>query len=310
MPITKNTQRLQMSRNRIGAGDFTTRRGVSSAAVANAIATGLAATVLTGTALADSYRVELNAGGLVSDQDLRTTVTDFNASATVYLDDVQTVDTIIAESAFLNKSSSVTLGYRDSETEQEAGAIKTKSDGDNIELNARYVQGEKYIFEASFDDGEFDKTDVSGFGLGVGQYIDDLTTIVLNYTQQDIDSESDKRNNYSLTLKSIVDPSETDRAVGTVGVGITQDDIANTIINLNAGLDYYFGPRLSVGGGIGLLFPNNGSDENTYALRSQYFITKRIGVAAQYAHTIFQEEDNSTAVDASDTFELSVTGRF
>ncbi|MGB5325942.1 MAG: porin, partial [Pseudomonadales bacterium] len=236
--------------------------------------------------------------------------TIYGAMATVYLRPVQTVETIFAESAFLNKASSVTLGYMDREIEKGSNT----TDGDSAALSGRYVSGEKYIFEAHYSDGdaidkELIKTDSKSYGFGIGHYIDDLTSLVLNYSRVDDDGASNKLDNYLLTLKSIVDPTETDRAVGTVAFGISQNTVANTVINLNAGLDYYFGPRLSVGGNIGLVFPNNGNDENTYGLNSRYFFSERISVGASYQHTIFQEEEGAASVDASDTFTLSLTGR-
>lgn len=255
---------------------------------------------------AGSYRSEVAVNGLFSDMDMRAQETSYGASATFYLAPVVTVDTIYAESAFLNKASQVTIDYTDREIEQ--GSVT--NDGDSASLSGRYVLGEKHIFEASYSDGDFNKVDISSWGLGVGRYIDDLTSIVLNFSRVDVDGNNDKLDNFLLTLKSIVDPSATDRAAGTVGLGITQANGANTVVNLNAGLDYYFGPRFSVGGNIGLLFPNNGNDENTYGLSTQYFFSERFALGASYAHTIFQEEDDSPSVDASDTFTLSLTGRF
>lgn len=278
------------------------------------IAAGCAvsATLLSTVSQAESYRVELNAGGAFSDMDLRTQTTGYTGSVTYYLQPVQTVASIFAESAFINKSSSATLGYTGANTD--FGLTNSEADADSLDLSARYVLNEKYILEASVAEGEVDpegaaKTDISSFGFGVGRYIDDLTSIVLRYTQDDIEGESTERDSVIVTLKSIVDPTETDRAVGIVSLGVTQNDIANTITNFDASLDYYLGPRLSIGAAIGLVFPNNGADENAYGLRSEYFITDWISVSASYTHTIFQEEENQASIDGTDTFMFGLKGR-
>jgi len=254
---------------------------------------------------ADSYKVQIDLDGLHSDADLGAQQETYRLRNTFYFKTIDTAQAIYQEAAFLNKASSISLSVANNE--------ETLSSIDDSccawSVDGKYILSERFIFQAAYNSNSINGVDETNLGLGAGFYINDTTSFVVGFTQKDIDDADKDFNTTSISLKSVIDVDGEKTAVGDLTASVTENVGANTVIELDGSMDYYFTPRFSLGGRFAASLPNNGNDTNTYGIQARYFIADSFSVGASFATTIFQEEEDTASIDNTDTFTLTLTGR-
>jgi len=254
---------------------------------------------------ADSYKVQIDLDGLHSDADLGAQQETYRLRNTFYFKTIDTAQAIYQEAAFLNKASSISLSVANNE--------ETLSSIDDSccawSVDGKYILSERFIFQAAYNSNSVNGVDETNLGLGAGFYINDTTSFVVGFTQKDIDDADKDFNTTSISLKSVIDVDGEKTAVGDLTASVTENVGANTVIELDGSMDYYFTPRFSLGGRFAASLPNNGNDTNTYGIQARYFIADSFSVGASFATTIFQEEEDTASIDNTDTFTLTLTGR-
>jgi len=254
---------------------------------------------------ADSYQVQIDLDGFHSDADLGAQQETYRLRNTFYFKTIETAQAIYQEAAFLNKASSIALSVANNE--------ETLSSIDDSccawGVDGKYILSERFIFQAAYNSNSINGVDETNLGLGAGFYINDTTSFVVGFTQKDIDDADKDFNTTSISLKSVIDVDGEKTAVGDLTASVSENVGANTVIELDGSMDYYFTPRFSLGGRFVASLPNNGNDTNTYGIQARYFIADSFSVGASFATTIFQEEDDAASIDNTDTFTLMLTGR-
>lgn len=254
---------------------------------------------------ANSYQVQIDLDGFHSDADLGAQQETYRLRNTFYFKTIETAQAIYQEAAFLNKASSIALSVANNE--------ETLSSIDDSccawGVDGKYILSERFIFQAAYNSNSINGVDETNLGLGAGFYINDTTSFVVGFTQKDIDDAEKDFNTTSISLKSVIDVDGEKTAVGDLTASVSENVGANTVIELDGSMDYYFTPRFSLGGRFAASLPNNGNDTNTYGIQGRYFIADSFSVGASFATTIFQEEDDTASIDNTDTFTLTLTGR-
>jgi hypothetical protein len=254
---------------------------------------------------ADSYQVQIDLDGFHSDADLGAQQETYRLRNTFYFKTIETAQAIYQEAAFLNKASSIALSVANNE--------ETLSSIDDSccawGVDGKYILSERFIFQAAYNSNSINGVDETNLGLGAGFYINDTTSFVVGFTQKDIDDAEKDFNTTSISLKSVIDVDGEKTAVGDLTASVSENVGANTVIELDGSMDYYFTPRFSLGGRFAASLTNNGNDTNTYGIQARYFIADSFSVGASFATTIFQEEDDTASIDNTDTFTLTLTGR-
>jgi hypothetical protein len=254
---------------------------------------------------ANSYQVQIDLDGFHSDADLGAQQETYRLRNTFYFKTIETAQAIYQEAAFLNKASSIALSVANNE--------ETLSSIDDSccawGVDGKYILSERFIFQAAYNSNSINGVDETNLGLGAGFYINDTTSFVVGFTQKDIDDAEKDFNTTSISLKSVIDVDGEKTAVGDLTASVSENVGANTVIELDGSMDYYFTPRFSLGGRFAASLPNNGNDTNTYGIQARYFIADSFSVGASFATTIFQEEDDTASIDNTDTFTLTLTGR-
>ncbi len=144
-------------------------------------------------ASAHSYQWELGARYTEGDID---TVIDADtenlaAQATYYLSDVDTGRGPLAEAAFLDRASSVSIGLSDGETDSDD--IDVDADTDGYFLSAHAVSDTGWYANLGYSEAETDIADIELeteiLGGGFGYYIAENATLALNYAQIEYSSD-------------------------------------------------------------------------------------------------------------------------
>ena len=262
-------------------------------------------TAFSSLSFADSYTVQIDLDALHSDADSGAQQETYRLRNTFYFKTIDAAQTIYQEAAFLNKASSISLSVANNE--------ETVSSVDDSccawGVDGKYILSERFIFQAAYNSNSINGVDETDLGLGAGFYINDTTSFVVGFAQKDIDDADKDFNTTSVSLKSVIDIDGEKTAVGDLTASVSENVGANTVIELDCSMDYYFTPRFSLGGRFAASLPNNGNDANTYGLQARYFLADSFAVGASFATTIFQEEEDTDSIDNTDTFTLTLTGR-
>lgn len=262
-------------------------------------------TAFSSLSFADSYTVQIDLDALHSDADSGAQQETYRLRNTFYFKTIDAAQTIYQEAAFLNKASSISLSVANNE--------ETVSSVDDSccawGVDGKYILSERFIFQAAYNSNSINGVDETDLGLGAGFYINDTTSFVVGFAQKDSDDADKDFNTTSVSLKSVIDIDGEKTAVGDLTASVSENVGANTVIELDCSMDYYFTPRFSLGGRFAASLPNNGNDANTYGLQARYFLADSFAVGASFATTIFQEEEDTDSIDNTDTFTLTLTGR-
>ena len=238
-----------------------------------ALATAVAAVCSVGVAQADTYNWEVQ-GNYTNIDNGFADVDGYGIDGTYYFQEVDDSKGPFSEAAFLNKASSVTLGYVD-------------FDGsDSVSIAGRLVLDSNLTLEANYADA--DGSDV--YGAAIGMYINDTSEVQLTYA----DSDADDADVWGVEYHGVYDLG--DNAALAADLGLSTADAGEA---LTGGLTYYPMPQLGLG--VDLAYLDYDDSDFGYGLSAEYFFTNSIFAGATY---------NSVDDADVDTYTLYVGARF
>ncbi len=245
-----------------------------------AFALAFAAAAGFGTAAqAQDYQFELEAGYSDFEND---SALDFGG--TYFFDRVATAGHPLAEAAFLQRASNMSLGY----------ITYDDSDIDSIGVRGEFYFDQLYL-RGGYQTEDFNGTDVDTLSARVGWVLSEGFRIAGGLERVDVDAPGvDTRNDLVLEAKYVAKLGA-GAAFNLAGsVTFVDDPIDDEVFAFEG--DYYFNPAFSLG--AQLSFADN--DDN-WGVRTRYFITPAIAGQFEY----FTENDGD-----DDAFRLSLALRF
>ncbi len=267
-------------------------------------------------AAANAYQFEVNAG---FDRSQISNLDDdaWSIDGTMYLAPVDNSQGPLAEAAFLSKASFITLGYSYLD-----GDIAY--DGDRYSIGGEYVvEGSNLILGARYTRFSLDGTDVFDAGNGnvyaltLGTYLNDMTTLRLNYEHQDW-SDADI-NDISVSARHLMADMGNGMQVAVEGsLGWFEIDPDGTgsdsAWTAGVGADLYLNRQFSVGAGVDFAHGDNDVEGYGWDIRAQYFFAPEFAVNVAYGEL---NPDGLWAMGAQPAFgrtvkawTLGLTGRF
>ena len=198
------------------------------------------------------YRWEARAAAGVTNWDYNQDdgdVDTFGVNGSFYFRPVNTSKGPLGEAAFLDHSSSVTLGY----VYTDADDIVEDLDGDQYAIEGRYVLDADIplIFEGSYQRDEPNNAEVDTYSLGLGAYITDNTSLVITYADADVD-----------------DGGDTDGWQASVEHVWTWED-----------------GGFKLGGNAGYVNVDDGDDIDVYNIAGTWYITNSLGLGISTGYT-------------------------
>lgn len=248
-----------------------------------AFALAFAAAATFGTAQAQDYQMELQAGYSDFNPDVGSGDSALDASFTYFLDRVGTAGKPLAEAAFLSNASNVGIGY----------VTFDKADADAVGVRGEFWFNQLYL-SGSYVTADFAGVDTDTIGARVGWMLAPALRIAGGVDYVDVDLPNvDSRTDIVFEAKYVASLGG-GAAVNLEGGVILLDDPIDDEEFFIAG-DYYFNPAFSIG--AGLTFADQ--DDN-WSLRVRYFVTPTIAGQLEY----FTENDGD-----DDAFRLSLAVR-
>ena len=205
-----------------------------------------------------------------------------SAFITAYLKKVDVSKGPLAEAAFLNKSSSLSLNFSNIERE----IANTSSEIDALGVSGRFVSSNDLIFDASYSKNDRSNSfgnedDDNDYSVGFGAYLHDSASIVFEYAKEELDSvEEYSLNTYTLTQLSY------GHIAYNVNLAYIDTDDDESGYDIEGELTYYITPKIGFGLNAGY-DASPSSDEQTYGVLLSYFPINNISLSARY------QEDNS-----------------
>ncbi|MFV0478075.1 MAG: putative porin [Parahaliea sp.] len=204
-----------------------------------------------GTANAD-YRWELGAsyaGGDVETDTLDGDRDSYNFQGKFFLDRVDTSKGPLGEAEFLDRASYIQLDYGTGELDRDHG---DEDDIDSYQVKGRYVhKATGWMADLNYRVDDFEEDDLDSYGVGVGKYLGENTTLMLTYEHAEFDDA---------------------------------DDIEADVWGLNVEHLFSFGNGMSLklSGGYSYVDTDYGDDGDKYSLAGTYYFNDRIGFGASY----------------------------
>jgi hypothetical protein len=249
-----------------------------------AFALAFAAAAGFGTAQAQDYQMELEAGYSDFNPDVGSGDSAFDASFTYFIERVATAGKPLAEAAYLSSASNVGVGY----------VSFDEADADAVGVFGEFWFDQFYL-SGSYVTAELDGVDVDTIGGRVGWMLAPGFRIAGGIDRVDVDFPGvDARNDLVLEAKYVASLGG-GAAFNLEGRAIFLDDPIDDEEFEFAG-DYYFNPAFSIGAGLSIADQND-----NWSLRTRYFITPAIAGQLEY----FTENDGD-----DDAFRLSLSVRF
>jgi hypothetical protein len=283
----------------------------------------LAAALTASFGVAHAYQAEINAGYEKTDMDYDIDGDLFFVNGKYYLNDVSTKNAPLAEAAFLNKASSISLGYTN-------GSVDTNVEYLGVDVNGEYevqsygVSGEFFIPESQFyvagslnqtkfkitasalgySAEESDKT--TGYTLEAGYLPVDGLLVAVGLSKESLDPVLYGNRGYitSMTYASAADEDNTvslrAKYVSQIGNYFTNFEGVSYFGDETAyglGADLYIDQTLSVG--VSFADSTEEDSDTIFGLRAQKFLTPALAVGVNY-----------TTTDGADSYGINGTFRF
>jgi hypothetical protein len=270
-----------------------------------ALAAAVALSV-SGLASAGEYQFEVN--GLYNESEMgRVDIDTWGIGGTFYLEAVNDSKGPLAEAAFLNKASFINAGYSDTEIKSRGLG---KVDGDAFVIGGEYVIPEgNFILGASYSNGDIDGLDIKSYGLTVGKYLNDNTSLRFNYINDDDDLSDTDTDTFELKLHHLTGDINNGMQIG-VDASIGYADTDSRAGDYDAwafgvGADLYLTRQFSLGAGVQVIAGDKEAKGDGYDLRAQYFFMPQFAVSLSYS-----ELDLDSAPDDFEGWTIALTGRF
>ncbi len=248
---------------------------------------------------ANAYYAETETGDL--DTDLAA------ASFSYYFNRVDDSKGPLAEAAFINKASSVTVSYAEADSDLAAGGT---ADSDAYGFGVEYVVPESNtIIGLRYAEGESNDEDADQLGITVGKYLSDKVSFTVDIDYLEFDLDNEERDNYGFNFHYLSDQSENKRLGLDIGLLRSEtssdtngDDDFNSVYALGT---IYITDQLGISAGWEV--SNGGEDKgDTVSVSTKYFINSNIALELGYAHAGYTEDER----DSDKTLMFGVTGRF
>ena len=249
--------------------------------------------VLATTAQAD-YRWEADAA--VSGIDVKA----LGLGGTYYLDSVDDTKGPLAEAAFIDQASFVSVNYTDGKTDSNGDGLEFKDYG----IAGRYItSGDQWIFDLGYTRSEPenplnvgpDEFEIDTFSVGIGKYLTDTTTLVFSYQNKDADEGGDVdayRGDLEHLLLADWGAIKFAGAYGWVDV---DNKLGDDIDIYEIGATVYPWRWLGIGAGYRNT-ENDLQEVEQYVASVEYFISEAVGVALEYQNA--EVEDTNAYADA------------
>lgn len=198
----------------------------------------------------------------------------------VYFDKVDTSKGPLAEAAFLDKASGITIDYTN--FKPDAG-----DSSDTTSLDLRYVASEKWIIEANYESGEDDDT----IGFGFGAYLTDNIDLVGHY------KTNDNADYISVTMHGVA-PLDGSAALSyDLGLTNVSPDVGDSESVIDLGVGYYF--NKSFGVGIDYSTTTGDLDISSVGLEADWFVTETVDLTLSYVTESIGDFDFDTVALAA-----------
>ncbi len=233
---------------------------------------------------------------------------------TFYLWDVDTSKGPLAEAAFLDHSSSITLAASDGEVD--FSDFDTQ-DGQTYGVSTRYVaegpgwQLSGLLVDLGYERAEPGDRDIDIYNIGLGYYVTPKTTVIAGYEQTNLSNGGDV-DSYRVDGKHLWSLSGDGAITAELGYGRTKVKDSDDVNTYLVAAKWYMNKNL----GFGLGYENsdwNGYEVNAFNVSSEWFITESFEVSLGYSYVspddidIFR--DSKLEID-SDTVTLGALYRF
>lgn len=249
-----------------------------------AFALAFAAAAGFGTAQAQDYQMEIEAGYSDFNPDVGEDDSAFDAAFTYYFDRVTTSGKPLGEAAFLSNASNVGIGYQSFDD----------ADVDTIAVQGEFWFDQLYL-QGGYATTDFAGTDIETIGARIGWMLMPNFRLAGGVDRTDVDAPgAEERDDIVLEAKYVTDLGG-GTALNVEGSITFLDDPVDDEVFEVAG-DYYFNPAFSVGAGLSFA-----DDDDNFELRTRYFITPVIAGQFEY----FTQNDGD-----DDAFRLSAVLRF
>lgn len=268
----------------------------------------------------NSYQVEVGAG-FARDKENSSEMENTALVAEIFFDEITTDSHPYAEAAFLKQASSLTAGYLDNDF---TSTVFEYSE-DVVLLGVNYVVPDSLVlFQAGYiaGDGEYRNGlrgdfKADGIFVGIGKYVTDHSTIIVNYSQ--LDGEANFVPSTTSTIKTTeigveyktVEKLQGDAAfnfeasLASSDTDINTTSETNTIIGFSG--DYYLDKSISVGASLEINSGDDKSDEGkTVGLNLSMFLTPSFAVFVEFNQFIADDASG----DDSDEVAFGGVARF
>jgi hypothetical protein len=259
------------------------------------------------------YQFELGANGGQGEVDLGEMSADqegFGLTGTYYLKSVDTSAGPLAEAAFLDRASGVTLDYFTGELDGDNDDV----DVDRYAVEGRYVSKESgWLVDLGYRLDEIGDAEVDTYKIGAGWYVMQNTAVVVSYANSDsditlrpvptgasIDSESDT---YALDVNHLWQLPKGALKIDAK-LALVDPEAADTINIWGLDGTYYLTDKL----GFGADYSASDSDETeleSWSLYASWFVTEKVALSLAYS----EQEDDKIGFE-SDAFMFNANMRF
>ena len=256
-------------------------------------------------ALAAPYQMEVTLQHSGMDEDTTDTET-FSLSGIAHFKTVETNDHPLAEAAFLERSSFVSLEYaRETADPDQAATVNNNTFAFGLHMQT----GERYFFDLDFSNTHGETDDLFQTGLGFGGYIEDNISAQVGYIDATTETDAGDKitgDGFNISGRGVFGVME-GQAVAVEG-GFAVIDYDNGVDNqeiISLEGRYYFAKTTYVGLEYGMTSTDD-EDIDSYALSAQHFITTEFAVGG----SIGKESTDQDNVDDTDTFSVWAKVRY
>lgn len=177
-----------------------------------------------------------------------------------------------------------------------------------------------FVFGLSYFTSETDtqgttsySSESDGYWLSIGYYIQQYTLVTFDHSESKTDytgiSNSYESETNGISISTLLLRSNGTAIYLSAGYSVQEDDDGDEFKFTNIAGDYYFNPRLGVGGFISTLESNiDINDRQTMGVNISYFLNPQVKLSAQYSETEPDNEAGTAAGLASESIIL--TGSF
>jgi len=207
----------------------------------------------------------------------------YNIGGTYFLETVDTSKGPLGEAAFLDHASSLALGFTDGDVDFNGG---DDGDGQTYNVDMRYVaEGPGWklsgvIVDVNFERAEPGDLEIDTWGLGIGYYITQNTTVVANYDNVSVNNRPDPHR-WGLDVEHFF-------AFGNGGLMARANGGKTVISGLDdpttwgLGATWYLNNNLGFGADY-VQDEENGFEVQGFRVNAEWFITESLAVDLSYA---------------------------